>query len=411
MRYLLSSLFLSILAVPGRAEDWPQWLGPLRTGATTRKIEPWKELPKTLWSVDVGEGHSSPIAADGRIFLHAMGADNTSEVVTAFSPEGKPLWAAKYAKEAFKTPFGNGPRATPCYNDGRVYAFGITGVLVCVDAAKGEILWQVDTLKTFQSKNLFFGISSSPLIVGDNVVVMVGGRGAGVVAFDRKTGKQVWTATDDAASYAAPSLLEGSKMQTVVTLSGSHLRGISSEGKPLWEKAFKDLINESSTTPVLVGDLVIGSSVTLGAIAIRVKRDGDKYEVEEVWRKPELTCYFSTPIVLSDAKHMLLVKGKATLRNASADLVCVEIATGKVLWTREKIGTYHASLTKLSDGNLLLLDDSGSLALIEGNPKEYRELARGSVAKAKGDLWASPALLDGKVLIRDKNKLMAFEMK
>jgi len=409
MRYLFSALVLSLLAAPARAEDWPQWLGPLRTGATTRKIEPWKELPKPLWTADIAEGHSSPIAADGKVFLHTMGADNTSEVLTAWSADGKQVWTAKYAKDAFKTPFGNGPRATPCYADGRVYAFGITGVLVCVDAKDGKIVWQVDTLKTFGSKNLFFGISSSPAIVGDTVVVMVGGKGAGIVAFDRKTGKRVWTATDDAASYAAPSLASDSK--SIVTLSGSHLRAISADGKPLWEKAFKDLINESSTTPVLVGDAVIASSVTLGAIGVRATKDGDGYKVEEIWRNTDLTCYFSTPIVLADSKHMLLVKGRATLRNATADLVCVEIATGKVMWTREKIGTYHASLTRLADGNLLLLDDSGSLALIEGNAKEYKELARGSVAKAKGDLWASPAFLDGKVLIRNKNELMAFELK
>src|SRR6266568_2706498 len=149
------------------AADWPQWLGPNRDNSTTEKVAPWKAPPKVLWRQPVGEGNSSPVVADGRVFIHAKMAGKNEEEVLAFDAQtGKRLWESRYARSAFKSLYGNGPRATPAVSGGHIYAFGITGVLSCFDVITGKQIWQVDTLKKFQAANLIFGASCSLLVEG-----------------------------------------------------------------------------------------------------------------------------------------------------------------------------------------------------------------------------------------------------
>jgi outer membrane protein assembly factor BamB len=279
----------------------------------------------------------------------------------------------------------------------RVYTFGSTGVLVCWNAADGGIVWKADTLKEHKSKNLFFGISTSPTVVGKNVVVMVGGKGAGIVAYDKATGKPAWAVTDDPASYASPlTTADG-----LVFLTGSHLRAVSADGKEQWAVPFRDKLNESSTTPVKVGDLIVGSSVTAGSLAVK---PGDGTPAT-AWKQDRLTCYFSTPVVVGP--NLYMVNGAATLTNPTIVLRCVEAATGKTLWTKEKVGKYHAALIRTGDDKLLMLDDAGNLILIQPDAKEYKELARSKVC---GETWAHPALSNGRVYVRDNKELVCVKV-
>src|SRR5262249_15834677 len=154
------------------------------------KVAPWKAAPKVLWKQPVGEGHSSPVVAGGRVFIHAKVKDKDEEEVVAFdAQDGKPLWRTPYPRGDFKSLFGTGPRAAPAVSDDRVCTLGITGILSCFEAGSGRQLWQVDTLKKFDAKNLTFGVSCSPLVDGKRVLVNVGGKGASVVAFDKGTGE------------------------------------------------------------------------------------------------------------------------------------------------------------------------------------------------------------------------------
>src|SRR5262249_47004679 len=155
----LRSLALLLLCCQGAvAGDWPQWLGPTRDGVSPEKVLPWKEAPKVVWQHPIGEGNSSPVVVGDRVFLHAKVKDQTEEEVIALDARtGKPLWRTAYTRAAFTSPYGNGPRATPAVVNGRVYTFGITGVLTCLEADSGKQVWQVDTLKQFGAKNLFFG--------------------------------------------------------------------------------------------------------------------------------------------------------------------------------------------------------------------------------------------------------------
>lgn len=406
-----SCILTLMIAASAQAGDWPQWLGPARDGLSTEKIAPWKGEPKVLWRKPVGEGHSSPVVAGGLVFLHTKVAGEDAEQVQAFDAKtGEVKWEKTYDKAHYTTPFGNGPRATPSVADGKLFTYGITGVLTCWEAASGKEMWKVDALKEFKSKNLFFGVSASPLAVGHQVVCLVGGKAAGMVSFDSKTGKILWHATDDPGSYSSPILWEDGKLKQIVALSGANLLGLDpASGEVFWKMPFKDRLNESSCTPARFGNLLLVGSITNGSIAVKLDvKDSKPGLGDTVWKDPKLTCYFTTPIPLGK-EHALVVIGEPKLAGASADLCCLETSTGKVAWRKPKIATYHAGLLGLGDGKILMFDDNGNLVLLAPNAKEYEELSRSRIFTGK-DMWAHPALSDGLLYLRDGKELVCLAM-
>jgi outer membrane protein assembly factor BamB len=411
LRALPLLLLLSFLAT---AADWPQWLGPKRDGTSTEKIKPWKGNLKVLWRTPVGPGHSSPVVAKGVVYLHTRVKDKEQEQLTAYDAvKGTELWSTPYDRARFFSPFGTGPQATPAVTGGKVYTFGATGVLTCFDADKKSLKWQVDTWKDFDvtfanKRRLFFGAACSPLIEGDKVLVNVGGEGASVVAFHKDSGKVVWKALDDRASYSSGIALGKGNERQVVFLTAEGVRSFEPQtGKVFWEFPLKDKLNESSTTPVLAGDVLLASSVTYGMVGLSLQSKGGKPAATELWTNKELTCYFSTPIPVGD--HLYLVTGAATLFNPTSTLRCVEVKTGKEKWNVPKIGRYHAAMLKTADDKLLLLSDLGDLILVEPNPKQYQVLARSKVGQGQ-QIWAHPALADGKVYLRDEKELICLQM-
>ena len=383
-------------------DDWPQWLGPTRDNVSREKIAPWTEPPKVVWKKAVGEGHSSPIVAHDRAYLHVrVAGKDEEEILVVDAKTGEDVWRRTTPRAPFKSPFGVGPRATPLVHGNKLYTFGVTGVLSCWEEATGKPVWQIDTLKEFNASNLLFGASCSPVIEGDLLLVNVGGPGASIVAFKKDTGEVAWKALDDKASYSSPIVVGSGADREVVFLTQQGLVGLSpADGKVRWKCPLVDKLSESSTTPVLAGGLLIGSSVTTGSVALAL--NGEK--TAEAWKNPKLTCYISTPV--EAGKETYLVTG-TILPPPSATLHCVESATGKILWSKTAIGQYHAALLRMADGKLLMLDDAGNLALLDPDPKEYKELARSKVC---GPTWAHPALSNGKLYLRDKKELVCLEL-
>jgi outer membrane protein assembly factor BamB len=168
----------------------------------------------------------------------------------------------------------------------------------------------------------------------------------------------------------------------------------------IWRFPFKDALAESSTTPVVVGDKLIVSSITLGTVALKLTTKDGKPAVEELWSNPKLTCYFSTPVAVGN--ELYLATGRL-IPPASMTLNCVDAATGKERWKREKIGKYHTALLRTGDNKLLMHSDTGELTLIEPNPDAYRELCK---AKICGETWAHPAISGGRVFVRDSKELI-----
>lgn len=408
MRSLPVVLLTCTMAAAG---DWPQWLGPKRDNSSSEIVAVWQEAPKVLWRQPVGDGNSSPVVADGKVILHSKVKDGSdAEEVAAFdATSGKELWRYSYKRAAFKSLYGNGPRATPAVVDGRVYTFGITGILNCLEAASGKKLWSVDTLDEFKTKNLFFGLACSPLVEKDHVLINVGADKASIVAFDRKTGQVAWKSLDDKASYSSPIVIGDGTDRQAVFLTGVGLASVSpTDGKLFWHFPLEDKLFESSTTPVKVGDRVVASSITYGSACLRLEKTDGKPGYKEEWKNPQLTSYFSTPVAVG-SEHLYIVTGKNPLlfKQAEATLHCVDIQTGKPLWSQPKIGQYHAALLRTGDNKLLLLDDFGNLGLLEPNAKEYKELCKSKVC---GATWSHPALVDGKVYLRDNKELLCVQL-
>ena len=401
----LFALGLILLASTAAAADWPQWLGPRRDGSSAERVAPWQGPLQTLWQAPAGEGHSSPIVAEGKVFWHARVADaEEEEVVAVDAATGRRLWRKTYPRPPFKNQFGNGPRSTPLFDQGRLYTIGVTGLLTCWEAASGTQHWQKDLLKEFGAANLFFGFSSSPLVVDDKLVVMVGGPEASMVALDKRTGAVRWQAGKDKASYSSPILIPHGGERLIVTLTAAGLMALKpADGAIVWTTPLKDLLNESSTTPILVGERLLASSVTFGSMVVHLTQTEGRPTIQRGWHNPRLTCYFGTPVAVGD--DVYLVTGRMA-PPVQADLHCVEAATGQIRWTRPKVGTYHATLLKV-DERLLMLEETGELVLVEPNPEKYVELARAKVCRST---WAHPALSQGVLYVRDDREISAISL-
>ncbi|MBM4072892.1 MAG: hypothetical protein FJ271_28785 [Planctomycetes bacterium] len=410
---------LALLVLSGgvHAADWPRWLGPNGDGSTPETVKPWQGKLPTLWKQDVGEGNSGPVVAGDRVIVMSLVKGKLEEQLTAYDVKsGKVLWQTAYRRAEMKTPYGNGPRGTPAVAGGKVYSYGITGLLTCFDFDDGKQLWQVDTAAEFKPPKLLFGASCSPLVEKDAVLINVGAKGASIVAFHKDTGKVLWKSQDDGPSYASPIVFGAGADRQVVFLTQQGLLSLRpNDGQPVWRYPFKDLILESSTTPVHVNGSVVASSITLGSVAVAMEEMNQKPAVRLEWKNPTLTCYFATPVAVGK-DHVYAVIGANPLAALNpfgkkappkASLKCIDVKTGKALWTRPDVGTYHATLLRTGDEKLLMLEEPGDLVLIDPNAKAYRELAR---AKVCGNTWAHPAIANGHIFVRDGGTLRCLKL-
>jgi outer membrane protein assembly factor BamB len=406
MRWLRPLALLTLCVAPAAAGDWPQWLGPNRDGSSPETVAPWKGDLKVLWRKPVGEGHSSPVIAGGKVFLFTKVKDKEQEEIAAYDAKtGDLLWHTPYDRAAFTSQFGHGPRATPAVAGGRVYTFGATGELGCFNAEDGKEQWRIDTLKKFKATNLKFGMSGSPLVDGDKVYVAVGGEGGAVVALKTDNGDVAWHKGDDAASYSSPILVGKDKSRQLVVLTAKGVTAFDpATGDQFWQYPLADLLFEASATPAPAGDLLFASTITAGGVALKLETKDGKPAASKEWTNGALSCYFSTPTAVG-ADHIYMVTGQLLPRPEST-LRCVETKTGKELWSKPKVGRFHAALLRTGDDKLLMLDDYGNLTLIDPDPKEYKELAKSKVC---GQTWAHPALADGRVYLRDEKELICVE--
>ncbi len=204
---LLASLF-GFTASGAGAADWPEWLGPARDGASTEAVNPWKDAPAVVWRQKAGKAFSSPIVADGLVFVHALADGKEAEDVLAFDAiTGKLRWRDSYPRAKYRSQLGAGPRATPCVADGSLFTYGITGTLSCYDARTGKLRWRVNPYEANKLTLPHFGVCSSPIVAAGKVIVLVGGAEFAVAAYDVASGKLAWKALDEPAGSASPTLL------------------------------------------------------------------------------------------------------------------------------------------------------------------------------------------------------------
>lgn len=383
--------------------DWPQRTGPYRNNSTPEIVRPWQGTLAPAWQMPLGEGYSSPTVAGGRVFLHAKVKDKDEEEVLALDAlTGKPLWRFAYPHAPFESNVGNGPRAAPTIALGRVYTYGITGILTCLKADTGEKLWQTNPLANLHAPIMMFGATAYPIVEGDRLYVPVGSPGAALAALDTETGAVVWKAYDDPPTSVSALLFQprvnGALERHLVYESTRGLAGFNpADGRLLWEYRLADRPIGTLPPPTAVGDLLVASSMQTGTVALRLERSGDGLRAVEAWRNPAVTCYFTHSVAIGS--DYLYIINATLVPAAEIALSCLDAHTGRELWKQNKVGLYQINMIRTGDNKLLMLDDThGDLILLDPNPQEYRELAR---AKACNPTIISPALSGGRVYLRD----------
>lgn len=395
------SLSLTLLAAaPTAALDWPQFLGVNRDGVSAETDLPrsWPaEGPRVVWKRAIGEGYSGISVVGDR--LYTMDSDGTTEYVLALEAgSGKEVWRVPAGPKLID-PMGNGPRTTPTLDGDRVYAMGSHGRLLALKAADGARIWEVDLPQAFGAKRPNWGYSGSPLIDGDLLILEVGGKdGRGVVAFEKATGKVRWGALDGDAAYSSPVVMTigGIKQYVLPRRAGSQTVALRPDGSLLWTHPgpFSVIASALFIPPDKV---YVSGGDDAGAVLMRIKTEGGKATVEELWKTRTMKNHFNNAVLVGDHLYGF----------DNATFKCLSVATGEQAWASRGLG--KGSLLA-ADGNLLIvLADQGTLLLVKATPAAYTELARFQAMEGKA--WTSPTLANGRLYLRDHDEIVALEMK
>ena len=406
-RGLIAAATLLAFAIAARvaAQDWPQFLGSDRTGVYRGPAlsESWPDQgPKVVWRVPVGQGFSGPVVVQGRVILfHRVG---NQEVVDAFDVKtGAAQWRYAYAT-TYRDDFGfdEGPRAVPVVANGIIYTYGAEGQLHAVDLAKGTKVWSVEAMRTFGVPKGFFGAAGSPLVEDGRLLANVGGPKAGIVAFDAKSGKVLWTATTDGASYssAAGATIGGRRL--AIFLTRANLLGLDpATGQVQFQRPWRarQAASVNVATPVVVGNLLfVSSEYGPGAGVFEITGS----TLKELWTSDEvLSNHYSTSV-----HHQGFLYGYHGRQEFGPSFRAVELRTGKVRWSQDQ---FRAGSVMLAGDRLVIMRESGELILAAASPDAFKPLARAQVLPAT--VRAYPALSDGFMFVRNENTLVALDLR
>jgi len=403
---VLRVAFLSLLLTGSLiASDWPQYLGPTRNGvyAGPPLSEKWPSAgPRVVWTKKVGAGLSGPVVVDGKtILFHRVGDREVVEALNATT--GATIWQYGYAT-TYRDDFGfdEGPRAVPVVNGALVYTFGAEGQLHAVDLASGKRVWSEDTMRRFGVPKNFFGTAGSPLVEDGRVIANIGGKDAGLVAFDAKTGEVLWKSTSDAASYSSgmAATIAGARTAVFLTRNGIVMLDPASgkvKAQQPWRARAAASVN--AATPLLAGDLMFVSAEYGPGAGVFKLGDGS---MTRLWASDEaLSTHYATAVVKDGVLY-----GYHGRQEFGPSLRAVDLQTGKVRWS---VDQFRAGSITLAGDRLLIVRESGELILAAATPDAYRPLAKAQVLPAT--VRAFPALSDGFVYIRNEQTLVCLDLK
>ena len=383
------------------AAPWTDFRGSRRDGHYREQpiLTDWPSGGlKPLWKQPVGGGYASFVIAGGRAFT--IEQRGPQEVITAYDvATGRELWTNTWTAAFREMMGGDGPRATPTWFDGRVYALGALGEFRSIEAATGRTVWRTNILEDAGAKNLQWGMSASPLIVDNTVVVLPGGpNGNSIVAYDRATGKRAWSAHGDQQAYSSPMLVTLAGVRQILVFSASRVMGITPDsGRLLWEYPWKTQFGINASQPLVVGDnrLFISTGYGTGAAVIELAASGDTLTPREVWRNIRMKNQFSSSVLHEGHVYGL----------DEAILACLDVATGDLKW---KGGRYGYGQVLLASGHLIVLTEDGHLALVQATPERHVEKGRFPVLEGK--TWNHPAVSEGRLLVRNLAEMAAFDV-
>ena len=404
-----SALFAALAALLAGAsvtiqalDDWPQWRGPRRDGVSAERglLKTWPQSgPPLAWkATGAGQVYSSFAVAAGR--LYTLGAREDREHVIAFdAASGKRLWDAPHGQR-FSNDRGDGPRGTPTVDGTRVYAFGASGDLTALDAASGKVAWTVNVIRDFGGQNITWGLSESPLIVGDRIIVSPGGAGSSVVALNKADGKLIWKTEADRAGYSSAVLHELGGISEAIVFTGERALGVNiANGRVLW--SYDRVANRVANiaTPIVRGnDVFLSSDYGTGAALLRLTAAGGGITAQEVYFTREMRNHHASSVLVGDHLYGF----------SSAILTAMRFDTGEVAWRDRSVG--KGSLVH-ADDRLYLFSERGVVALAEASPEGYREHGRFSLETGSLPTWSHPVVSNGKLYLRDQDTIYAYDVR
>jgi outer membrane protein assembly factor BamB len=381
-------------------DDWPQWRGPNRDGISseTGLLKSWpKEGPKILWRVPSGEGYAGIVIAKGRGYT--MAGQSGSEFIICFDPtNGKEIWRTK-SDGMFYNDQGNGPRSTPIVEGELVYGLSGNGKLHALNTKDGKSVWMHDLRAEYGGKIPEWGISTTPLIEGELLIVDVGGKsGHSVMAFDKRSGKVAWKSESDIPGYSAPIAVTINGVRQVFVFTGSGLVALApADGKLFGRYDWDTRYDVNAATPVFIAPdkIFIASGYGKGSALLQSQTSNGKASLREVWRSRDMANHFSSSVL-----HNNHLYGFDDFL-----LTCLDVATGQPKWQQR--GFNKGSLL-FADGHLIVLGEYGNLALVEATPAGYKEKASAQILKGKS--WTMPTLANGKLYLRNQSEMVCLDL-
>ncbi|HEY2951493.1 MAG TPA: PQQ-binding-like beta-propeller repeat protein [Verrucomicrobiae bacterium] len=379
---------------------WTDFRGPNRDGHyQERSIRTrWPAGgPRLHWRQPIGGGYASFVVAGGVAFT--IEQRRNQEAVTAYeAATGRELWAHPYEARFEESMGGEGPRATPTWHEGRIYSLGALGNLICLNADNGELIWKRNILRESGTEWLYYGLSASPLIVDEKVIVLGGIGGDAVLVFNKFTGEPIWKSLNEKPAYASPMLVTLAGRRQLFVVTAARAVGLNMEdGQPLWSFPWAVAYDNAIAQPVVLGPnrFLLSAGYGTGCAAVEVSATGMGYTTRQLWRNKFLKNKFSSSVFWQGHIYGL----------DEDMLTCLDAATGERKW---KDGRYGYGQLLLASGHLIVLTGNGELALVRAAPERHEELAR--FPALHGKTWNHPALADGRLLVRNAVEMACYDL-
>jgi outer membrane protein assembly factor BamB len=383
------------------SQDWPQFRGIGRDSKVTGFKAPktWPADLKQVWKVNVGFGDATPVLSGKKIYLAVR--QNADEVILCLDAEtGKEIWRSPYPAPAATGPSTShpGPRSTPAISDGKIVTFGVTGILTCLDAATGKVLWKKDNPENLVPQ---FYTGMSPLIVDKICIVHLGTKDKGqIVALDLATGNEKWKWEGDGPSYSSPSAMITDKQKYIIVQTEKNLMSLSLvDGKLQWQvptPVQQRFYN--CTSPYIDGQIIYYTGQGLGTKALRVTKEGDKFVTKEIWSNPEIGAKWNTPVLKNGFLYGFTDQKR---------LYCLDATTGKTAWNDNTVNSDFATIVDC--GTVIIgLPSTGNLIIMKPDPKAYTEIAKYKIAETA--VYAFPVISGNKIYVKDSENLMLYKL-
>ncbi len=421
-----SKVFFFILFIfssfQGISQDWPDWRGINRDGiwSETGIVEMFESgRLAAKWTVPVGSGYSGPTVSKGKVYVTDLikNPAQTEGILCFDEKTGEKIWEFRYPCE-YSVGYPAGPRASVIINNEKTYSLGTMGNLFCLNADNGKVIWQKDLNREYEIRMPIWGISATPLITGDKIILQISGsNNACVIALHKNTGKEIWRNLDDIAAYSAPIIIEKNGKKVVVVWTEDSLSGLNPEtGEVFWRFPWKTGSGMSIATPVLYNDYIFVSCFYSGSLLVKLGSDYTSAEI--VWQRcgeserktDALHCVMNTPVIINDFIYGV---------DSYGELRCLELATGNRVWedlTAVKKDRW-ANIHFIQNGNKTwMFNEHGELIISELSPKGFKEISRTKIIEPtkeqlpRGVTWSHPAFANKHVFIRNDRELVCVDL-